>query len=184
MGIPLPMIDKQGSGRRREGSYDSTLRRMDPAAQCSLYYLTMCKKVGPPSSGQDWNRAQLTISEDVNVEELEKMAEIAHTTNGRPKKECLRSAKTWQRTEGMGKASSCIGAQEDRREERRKCWCLWSAKDSVEELLDKTEIKADEEDQAPAQDFVPERAGRPGQQDVRHKKQSPRSSSSGEEETL
>ena len=87
------MIDKQGSGRRREGSYDLTLRRIDPAAQCSLYYLTMCKKVGPPSSGQDWNRAQLTISEDVNVEELEKMAEIAHTTNGRPKKECLRSAR-------------------------------------------------------------------------------------------
>ena len=79
------------------------------------------------------------------------------------------------------------GAQEDRREERRKCWCLWSAKESVEELLNKTEIKADEEDQAPTQDFVPESSGRPRQQDVRHKSKVPDQvdlSSSGEEETL
>ena len=114
------MIDKQGSGRRREGSYDLTLRRIDPAAQCSLYYLTVCKKVGPPSSGQDWNRAQLTISEVVNVEELEKMAEIAHTTNGKTKERVSKECKTWQRREGVDKTSSCIGAQEDRREERRK----------------------------------------------------------------
>ena len=93
MRIPVPVIDKQGSGRRREGSYDLTLRRTDPAAQCSPPLPLDVQKVRPPSSGQDWNRAQLTISEDVNVEELEKMAEKAHTTNGRPNKECLRSAR-------------------------------------------------------------------------------------------
>ena len=84
------------------------------------------------------------------------VAEIVHTTHGRPKTKSRRNAADQDMTEARGTGQDIFvhGAQGDRREKRRKCWYLWSPKEGTEEVSNKLETETDEEDQTTTQDFV------------------------------